>query len=220
MTRLSGKFKNFSDDARYWGWCRALSRRIATYMQRIAGLHIYKVGIRDLKQTVKIAEVPAGIKIRHLALATLPMQTDLDDVDLSDRFLRASLERGDRVVAAFSAERIIGYAITATDTAPHSNDVWVEFGASYSYLYKVFVRPDYRGQRIAQALILRNDEAARADGFTLGLVFVSIANFASLAMRSRVAATPAGYAGYLRIGSRFRAFRTNQAKQTGFKFVR
>lgn len=214
----SHRINNIKRDVQLWGWGKAAFRRIAIYLQRILGIHCFKVGTRNLTEKVPLETTVLALEFRQLDEAEVSGSVDLDGMEIDAEFLKNALNRGEKITGAFHGPILVGFAITATLMAPHTDDIWVKFETDYSYLYKLFVHPRYRGKRIGPAIVLQSDAAARADGFAKGLTFVSIVNFSSLRLRGRVSAEPAGYAGYFKIGPIFWPFATKRAKESGFAF--
>ncbi|KPK51961.1 MAG: hypothetical protein AMS22_09995 [Thiotrichales bacterium SG8_50] len=133
-------------------------------------------------------------------------------------FVHAAIQRGDRAFGAFDTSKLIAYAWRSTSTAPHRHGVWVQVSSPYSYSYKVFTVPRYRGRGIAPGLILFGDARMLEHGCTYRVGFVSLTNYSSLALSEAIHSRWAGLAGYIRKPGRPVIFHTRAVRKTGFEF--
>src|ERR1700682_6179124 len=58
------KLDNLRADAGRWGWTRSLLVRLMSRLQRHAGLHVYRVGVRPLVRQRPEPNLPGGITLR------------------------------------------------------------------------------------------------------------------------------------------------------------
>ncbi len=140
------------------------------------------------------------------------------ELELCDPFVRAAFDRGDWCVAAFDGNALIGYHWLAFGPAPHIDGVWVACDARARYGYKQFVRPQYRGRRIAGRLSTHCDALCAQRGCNRAIAFINIENHASWRAQLHRGAHTVGYAGYFKWQGLFAGFRTPGARKLKFRF--
>ena len=201
-----------------YGLAKTIYRILDKGLARPLGVHIYRVRVRDVRTGSDSLPVIPGISIRELDPDELPEAARDPELRLAVDFVHAARQRGDRAFGAFDGSKLIAYAWRSTSTAPHSHGVWVRVHGPYSYSYKAFTVPGYRGRGIAPGLILFGDARMLELGFTRRVGFVSLTNYASLALSGPIQSSGAGLAGYIRKPGRPLIFHSNAVKKTGFEF--
>ena len=141
-------------------------------------------------------------------------------LELRPELVIAAYARGDACLGVLDGDELVGYVWLGYGATPHTDTVWVEFDPAARYSYKKYVRPGYRGQRIAQALNAFADEPEFRRGRQFTLSFVGIENRASYKAAVRSGALTVGYAGYLRWAGLTVPFRSPGARKHAFRFLR
>ncbi len=195
---------------RPWG---SLMRRIRPW------LYFAHVTTRPLFEVPRLLP-PEGIEVRYPTREELHAAADSGNMMLDRERVDASLDRGDLCSAAFDGGRMIGYAWNAFRTAPHIDDIWVEYQPPYRYGYKSFVLPEYRGRRISNGMAPHSDADSIRRGFTHAISFVETHNYKSIRATCRHPGRRfEGVAGYFRLFGKVIPFRSAAVKRLGFRFV-
>jgi GNAT superfamily N-acetyltransferase len=138
---------------------------------------------------------------------------------LSLDHVRDAFARNDLCIGAFAGEQLVGYVWLSDGPTPHVAGLWVDFELGSHYAYKLFVRPEYRGKRIASGLLRAADHLSIARGIKRSIAIVGLRNHSSTRSFVRSGYDAAGYAGLLRcLGLRL-AFRSPSARRAGFQFI-
>lgn len=193
--------------------------RVLSWLQARCGLEICRIVTRPLGSASKHS-APADVRFRFLSEPQLLPHCADPELELSQRQVRDAFRRGDLCVGAYDAGKLVGYQWLALGATPHVRGVWVEFDRRSRYSYKKFVRPDYRGRRIAEGLSTHADQLCRELGRTSTIGFIRLDNDASWRASARLGSRTVGYAGYLPIGDRIIAFRSPGARRCGFRFYK
>lgn len=138
-------------------------------------------------------------------------------LELDRQWVRETFARGAVCLGALKDGRLVGYSWLAYGGTPYAAGVWVEIDRSLRYSYKSFVRPEYRGQRIIQALHALGDRPELWRGRRASVSFVTSDNFASLSSLERVGARVVGYASYARVFGMLVAFRSPGVRRAGIR---
>jgi hypothetical protein len=141
------------------------------------------------------------------------------ELELKPDQVQAAFGRGEVCLGAFDGGRLVGYVWLAYGPAPHTGGMWVQFDPRGRYTYKKFVRPAYRGRKVAHGLSALGDAPAFARGREFSLHFVALGNRASLKSALRSGSRTVGYAGVLRCGQLSMPFRSPGARRYGFRFA-
>jgi len=211
--------ENLRSDVRRWGWMRALFIRVMSYLERYAGIHIYRVHTRSLGQHPHPPKPPSGMTLHILTPEELLKAAGDPELDMSESFVRAALARGDLAFGAFDGNHLAGYVWRTVTAAPVCDGLWARVNPPYHYSYKGFIRPPYRGKRIHAAIsLLLCDPYFLERGYTGETGYTDIHNFASIASHNFTGRQRIGFAGYVQwFGYRI-PFRTSGAKKIGFEF--
>ncbi|HEX2199904.1 MAG TPA: hypothetical protein VHG88_14960 [Burkholderiales bacterium] len=169
-------------------------------------------------QTLQRGSGPA-LTLRALREPELLAWCSDPDLELRPEQVRAALARGDVCLGALDGAKLVGYVWLAFDPAPHTGGVHVDFHPAGRYSYKKFVRPAYRGRRVAHALNALADAPVFRRDRQFTLSFVHLKNRASLRSARRSGSQPVGYAALLRCGRRLLPFSSPGARRYGFRFL-
>jgi len=195
---------------RPWG---SLMRRIRPR------LYFAHVTTRPLFEAPRLLP-PEGIEVRYPTREELQAAAGRGDMMLDGPRLDDALARGDLCSAAFDGNRMIGYAWSAFRTAPHIDDIWIEFQPPYRYGYKSFVLPEYRGRRVSNGMATQSDADSIERGFTHAISFVETHNYKSIRATCRHPGRRfEGIAGYFRLFGKVIPFRSPAVKRLGFRFI-
>jgi len=199
----------------------ALHRFVMRRAGRIAGLHVYRVMVRELAEGDAPISVP-GIELRLMKpLELLPYCAD-PDLELDPAALRGAHARGEGCIAALQGTQLAGYLWFAFGPAPHTRGTWTEFPAGTAYLFRTYVMPAYRGRGIATALFRRADAAFLPGPCLRALACVELHNYASAAALRSAGFHSAGTLATLQPpvgqGARLLQWRSSGAARAGFRF--
>ena len=173
-----------------------------------------------MKSDPNLPETPDNIVIRLAITDELAEITRNPDLHLSPEFVSSAAERGDIMFGAFDGNVLVSYLWRTTKSAPYSEKLWIEVPFPYCYCYNSYTLPAYRGQRLSPVNHLLSDAAMSREGFKYRVGFVSLSNYASLAMGKYMGSGNLGYAGYLAWFGRHISFRTKPVRDIGLEFFR
>jgi hypothetical protein len=202
-------------DAGRWGWTRSLLIRLMSRLQKCAGLHIYRVGVRPLVRQRPEPNLPGGISLRVARPEELLNAAADPELDMHPDFIRAALERGDMAFGAFEGDRLVGYSWRTFTAAPDRDGLWARVDPPYFCGYKAFTRLSHRGRRIHASVALFSDAYLLERGYAAEVGFVDTTNLASLAVARFLGRQKVGYAGYVKWFGRCITFRTPAVKKIG-----
>ena len=182
------------------------------------GIHVCVVrtckALADPKLPCKLPE----IEIRKIEHSELVKASEDLSIDLESDFIAEALDRGDIGFGAFDDGVLVAYTWRTRTFAPHTDKVWIKVERPYSYCYKSFTRPAYRGQRLLPSLILHSDAEMLKLGFTHRAGFVAVTNFASLEVGKHMGAEAIGHAAFVLLFGRCLSIRSKAVKKIGFEF--
>ena len=211
-------FASVRADASRWGWRRSIFRRISKYAASHLGIHIYYVRTCALLTDPQFPETLPGIVYRSIDLDEL-LEISVDpELDMKSEFIEAATACGDIAFGAFDGTVLACYTWRALSSARHTDEMSVRVNRPYSYSYKTFTRPAYRGKRFMPAILLFSDKEMLKHEYTHRAGFVAVYNLSSLAAGDKSGSRIVGYAGYLELFGRRFPFRTQAAKNIGFEF--
>ena len=192
--------------------------RVLRGVGRRLGISVYVVMTRPL--STRRHERRQDVEIREVTLVEALVASADPALDLPEAIVRDSMARGDVCVGAFDAGRLIAYAWFAYETTAHLDGIWIGFERPAVYIYKSFVRPEFRGRGIAPGLYLFADRLFVERGRTAAVICMEATNRASVRAAEHSGARLAGFAVYWTAGSRFKSFSSRGAKKIGFRFYR
>jgi hypothetical protein len=136
--------------------------------------------------------------------------------DLSIDFLRKAHGRGDRCYALFDGEALAAYS-WYSDLPTQIDDHFVlHFDPAYTYAYKGYTVPAYRGKRLLAVGMCRALRAFTEAGKQGLISCVASNNFASLHSVGRMGCRSFGEVSMLRVGSRSFTYATKGCRDYGF----
>lgn len=177
------------------------------------------VTVRPL-QADPLIQPPPGIEIRDATQKELMSAAQEPDMLLNPGRINEALGRGDVCTAAFDGTKMVGYTWISFGRTSQGQEVGIDFSPPYRYGYKSFVRPEYRGRRINNALALSSDAYCIDRGFHQAIAYVETHNYASIqSSRRQIGRVFVGLAGYLTCLGRTFTFRTPAVRKLGFRFT-
>jgi ribosomal protein S18 acetylase RimI-like enzyme len=199
----------------------ALHRFVMRRAGRLAGLHVYRVMVRELAAGDAWIAVP-GIELRLMKPLELLPYCAHAELELVPAALRDAQARGEGCIGALQGTQLAGYLWYAFGPAPHTRGTWTEVPQGTAYLFRTYVQPAFRGRGIATALFRRADAAFLPSPCRRALACVELHNYASAAaLRSagfRSAGTVATLQPPVGQGARLLQWRSAGAARTGFRF--
>jgi hypothetical protein len=106
------------------------------------------------------------------------------EYDMTPEFVGEAFDRGDECFALYDGERLASCSWFSRRPTPISDDLLLHFDPAWSYTYKAFTHPDYRGRRlypIGLSLAIRTYVARGSRGV---LSYVNSTNFPSRRTRA------------------------------------
>ena len=210
-------FHTLFTDAKRWGWSSTLFTRVARRLERLLGIWIFVVNVRNLPDPPQEPSAsPAGITARVLDPAqALRCAQHEPEFELAPEFIRDAVARGDRAYAAFEQDKLVGYTWRGSSTAPLFDGLWIGVPRPLDYSYKEYTRNSHRGRGIYRAFASFADYHSSRRGHRVLFSLIDISNIASLRASRMMGGTTAGYAGYLRLFGRCFSFRTPRVRAMG-----
>ena len=175
--------------------------------------------VRPLGSALRTLRRDSGCSFRALTEPEALAWCADPELEMKPDAVQAAFARGEACLGAFDGDRLVGYSWLAYAPAPHTGGMWVHFDPGGRYTYKKFVRPAYRGRRVAHGLSALGDAPAFVRGRQYSINFVSVFNRASLKSTARSGSRTVGYAGILRCGRLRLPFRSPGARRYGFRFA-
>jgi hypothetical protein len=195
----------------------ALTRRLLPRARRYFGMNFVHVLRQEEGDASRAARGQRRVVCRQLAESEVLALAADPGLELQPQWVRAAFERGAVCLGAFKSGRLVGYSWLAYGDTPYAAGVWIELDAGLRYSFKSFVRPEYRGQRILQALHAFADRPELWRGRRASVSFVNADNFASLAALQRAGARTLGCATYARIFGALISFRSSGLRREGIR---
>ncbi|MGH8669909.1 MAG: hypothetical protein ACREUN_00195 [Burkholderiales bacterium] len=192
---------------------------MGSFLRRRVGLELCRVLARPVGAALHTLQRGGGFTYRALLEPEALACCADAELELRPDAVQAAFARGDVCLAALEGARVVGYVWLAFGPAPHTRGTWVHFDPQARYSYKKFVRPAYRGRRIAHGLNALADAPVFVRRRQFTVHFVNLHNQASLKSTTRSGSRTVGYAGILRWGRLALTFRSPGARDYGFRFV-
>jgi hypothetical protein len=185
---------------------------------KIADLRILKgmtVRMQDVKEP-GLFEAP-GFEARFAGEDELTKLAHDGTHDLSVEFLHQARARGDRCYALFDdGDVLAAYGWYSGLPTPIDEHFVLHFDRAYTYMYKGYTVPAYRGKRLHAVGMCRALRAFTEEG-KIGLVsYVFSNNFASLHSVGRMGYRIFGEAYVLRVGGHSFTYATRGCRDYGF----
>ena len=147
-----------------------------------------------------LGQVPVDrASLSYRLLSALEVQELVYDpaLRLAASFVRAAQARQDACIAAFDGKQVVAYAWTAFGSGVCKNDVWVKVDPRACYVYKSFVRPEYRDDKVTDALHTVADQFWLWTGKRFCMSFIHDHNPADMEQTRRRGGKTIAHAGYI-----------------------
>ena len=178
---------NLREHYRLYGVAATLHDITYRVVNRIASLQILK-GVVARLQDVKDPDLfdARGFDARFVGEDELMELACDGSNELALDFLRDALRRGDRCYGLFDGGALAAYGWYSNLPTPIDEHCMIHFDSSYTYMYKGFTVPAYRGKRLHAVGMCRVLRAISAEGRKGLISWVYSNNFASLRSVARM----------------------------------
>jgi hypothetical protein len=212
----AGLVARLARTVRQFGVMRALYDLSLRALNRLVYFRVLKavdIHTPDPKALERRPEYTYGFLSRVLVLAFA-----LDpQYEMSERFLREALAKGDRCYGIVHGETLASYGWYSTKpTVALTADLELRFDPSYVYMYKGFTHEGYRGRRLHAAGMAHALQEYRTEGSKGIVSYVESNNFSSLKSCYRMGYTTFGHVLVLRIGGRYFIGASEACRAHGF----
>jgi hypothetical protein len=136
--------------------------------------------------------------------------------ELSSDFLREASVRGDRCYALFDGDALASYGWYSEKPSPIDDHFVLHFDPAYTYMYKGYTLPAYRGRRLHAVGMCRALRVFAGESKTGLISYVEANNFASLRSVARMGYRVFGNVYLLRAANRAFTFATRSCRNYGF----
>jgi GNAT superfamily N-acetyltransferase len=189
-------------------------RRLRTYL----GFHLLRVFVARLDDVPLVRRERSALRYAALTEEEVLLWSRDPELELDAERAKAALRRGDVCIGVTERGRPVGFVWFAFGATPHVQGAWVRLPAGARYLYKAFIRAQYRGRGIGPQMYVRASALCPRRGRTLGVLTVELDNARGLAASRRAGWSPIGLAGFWRFPAALLAFRSPGAGRYGFAF--
>lgn len=205
-------------DAGRWGWMRTISVRIMRRLFAFLRISVYVVrGTRVVEDPHYVHKL-AQIHFRELSHREILEAAKIPALKLGRDFVIEAIDRGDLAYGAFYKKELVSLIWRTLTEAPHIDGLSVRVNRPYSYAYKAFTLPSYRGKHLSPSLILYSDRELLKRKYTHRAGFVDVCNIASMEAGKYAGSRLLGFAGYAKWFGRIIPFSTPAVKKIGFEF--
>jgi hypothetical protein len=195
----------------------ALYRRFSRWL----GLRLCIIYSKPLRPVLEVHPELPGLTY-HLFVKNdeeaLIASSRLPELDLPEAFIRQALDKGDACATILFDNHVVSYIWFAFKPTHDCNGVHIGFRGNDLYCYKALTLPAYRGRRLPYLLSILGNRYCIAKGGTHIVAYIDIHNLASNRAMVAQGGTRVGFAGYLKRGRFFSAFRTPGVRQRGIYF--
>ena len=117
-------------------------------------------------------------------------------------------------MGALEDDKLIAYCWRGFTCAPVTNALWLRLRKPHTrYGYKIYVLPQYRGIRLRQSVASFYEHEFVEMGAINLIGYIALSNLASLRNPPlNEAREVIGYAGYIKLGRRYRTFRSARVR--------
>ncbi|PYN35234.1 MAG: GNAT family acetyltransferase [Candidatus Rokuibacteriota bacterium] len=137
--------------------------------------------------------------------------------ELSSAFLLEASLRGDRCYALFEGDALASYGWYSNLPSPIDEHFVLHFARVYTYMYKGYTLPAYRGMRLHAVGMCRALREFTAEGKAGLISYVQSNNFASLRSVARMGYRIFGEVYLLRVGGRRLTYATKSCRDYDFR---
>lgn len=191
---------------------------LVSALRRYFGIHCLKVLVRELGVASPPPQPDEGVQCRLLGEREVLAFAADPSLELDAAWVRLAFGNGGACLGALHAGRLIAYNWLAYADTQYAKGVWLRVRGPFRYSYKTFVRPEYRGRRIAQALHALADHPALRRGRSLAVNLVDVCNHSSLAALRRAGSRPLGWVSFVKCFGVVLAVHSPGVRRAGLRF--
>jgi len=158
-----------------------------------------------------------GFQARFVDAEELQRLARDDAHQMPPEFLRIALARGDRCYALFDGLLLAAYGWYTGQQAPLDEHFTLHFDAGWTYMYKGYTLPAWRGKRLHAVGMCRALRALTDEGKRGLISCVASNNFASLHSVTRMGYRIFGQAGLLRVAGFSATWASAGCRAYGFR---
>ncbi len=183
------------------------------------GLHLFIVQLGDDRPDIKHPVLPPGYSTRPVELEEL-RQWAGKVAGLDEAFLEGAMARGDRCVANFHDEELVGYGFVARQRAPVTEQLDIVVGDKLLYRYKGWTHPDHRRKHLSHSRGRINRTLFPLTEGMRTVSYVAVHNLPSKLTHVDVHPVRLGYCGFIQLFGRELPFTGRVPRRYGFQLVR
>ena len=184
----------------------------AAFVQIQKGMAVRLTDVRD----ARLFEAP-GLDARFVAEDELRALASHPENQMSPEFLRSAIARGDRCYALFDRGALTAYGWYADRPTPFDEHFTVFFDPAWSYMYKGYTLPAYRGRRLHAVAMCRALRSLSEQGKRGLTACVASNNFASLQSIARMGYRIFGDVYLMRAAGRSLSYASRGCRPYGFR---
>ena len=190
--------------------CRIVNR--VTHLEILKGMVVELPDVRD----PELFDAP-GFEARFVDEADLERYAHAGTHDFTLQFVDEALGRGDRCYALFDGDVLASYGWYSLLPTPIDEHFVLHFDPTYTYMYKGYTIPAYRGKRLHAVGMCRALQAFTEEGKRGLISYVLSTNFASLRSTERMGYRIFGDIYLVRARGHSLAFATRGCRPYGFR---
>lgn len=184
----------------------------AVFFQILKGMTVRMQDVTD----ARLFEAP-GFDSRFVAEDELSKLTRESAHQISPEFLHTALARGDRCYALFDGQTLAAYGWYSELRTPLDEHYLLHFDHAWTYMYKGYTMPAYRGKRLHAVGMCQALRALTEEGKNGLISCVASTNFASLQSITRMGFRIFGDVYLMRAGCHSFAYATPGCRTYGFR---
>jgi GNAT superfamily N-acetyltransferase len=181
------------------------------------GMHLVRIVHRSLATPIPF-EPSEGTVIRPLSREEALACAGDAELEMPEAWIREACTLNGGCMAAFVGNELAGYVWFAYERAPDVDGIWVRVPAGAVYRFKAFVRPRFRGRRVAPLLSGGVDGIAIRDGCRSSIAFIAVHNTASLNASKAIGSTTLGHVAYWKCKRLLLALYSPAVRRAGLRF--
>lgn len=196
---------------------RRVYGKLLDCMARV-GTRILLIELGDSNPDIEMPVLPSGYTTKQLKPSDL-MAWTTPEYGLSESFLIQAQARGDRCVANFFQNELVGYGFVTQSYAPVTDQTAVKIDERLLYRYKGWTHPAHRRNHLSHARGRINSRLFPKQQGQHMVSYVEVQNFPSRLKHADVHPVCLGYSMILRVFGKEYLFNSPIAKRYGFQLV-
>ncbi|MDG2049832.1 MAG: hypothetical protein P8M78_06695 [Myxococcota bacterium] len=215
--------QNFKVEISRWGLRKALARDLWVALERVVGLHLYRVQsggrIRPPLTGDQRVEIPEDCSVRIVDHETIARFAEDPEYDISPGFVQFCVANGHQFWGLFIRDRLVHYMVRGRGLAPGEKELVIRIDPEFDYDYKSFTLPEVRGRGYPKmrSQVMRDGYGGREVRPVIS--YISVHNYPSLRANDKEGGQEIiGYAGYWRIFGRWWFLRSRKVRMRGLAF--